>query len=134
MHRPPYIYDQLSYQIFLRIFGTNFKSHYFVFDITNLYLKGSKQDTAAAAAAAAATTTTTTTTTTFGFHLTGLLYRNPGYSRSPGKNLLAFFFCFFWLSARSRSLTTISTVLFSTLICPQPPSSEKHSPSHPPNR
>jgi len=37
---------------------------------------------------------------------------------------------FFWLSARSRSLTTISTVLFSTLICPQPPSSEKHSPSH----
>ena len=41
---------------------------------------------------------------------------------------------FFRLSARSRSLTTISTVLFSTLICPQPPSSEKHSPSHPPNR
>jgi len=40
---------------------------------------------------------------------------------------------FFWLSARSRSLTTISAVLFFTLISPQPPSSEKHSLSHPPN-
>jgi len=28
---------------------------------------------------------------------------------------------FFWLSARSRSLTTVSTVLFFTLICPQLP-------------
>ena len=45
-----------------------------------------------------------------------------------------FTFFFFWLSAESRSLTTISTVLFSTLICPQPSSSEKHSPSHSPNR
>ena len=47
---------------------------------------------------------------------------------------VTFFFFFFRLSAKSRSLTTISTVLFSTLICPQPPSSEKRSPSHPPNR
>ena len=39
-----------------------------------------------------------------------------------------------WLSAESRSLTTIFTVLLSTLICPQPPSSEKHNPSHQPNR
>jgi len=31
-------------------------------------------------------------------------------------------------------LTTIFTVLLSTLICPQPPSSEKHNPSHQPNR
>jgi len=39
-----------------------------------------------------------------------------------------------WLSAESRSLTTVFTVLLSTLICPQPPSSEKHNPSHQPNR
>jgi len=38
-----------------------------------------------------------------------------------------------WLSAESRSLTTIFAV-FSTLIYPQPPSSEKHNPSHQPKR
>jgi len=54
-------------------------------------------------------------------------------SISPS-SVLSFLTLLPWLSARSRSLTTIFTVLLSTLICPQPPSSEKHSPSHTPNR